>query len=340
MVSIPIIHMPILANAVQGCCTSRPAEDGQQQPAQPTASLSTHHHTSSTRAIAQSAVPPSTTQRGNNRTLRPQPSLSTTTSTPRASTAQLDPERSLTDQPNAPLRQHPPWTSKKRVWTTSQLARERYEFFETRVTGSPEIWAAIKTATELMRDGDLATAQEILTAAGVTLPTGDLVNGAFDSTGNLYKCPSEIVSDPVNVIVDEAGKESIVSTGPDDKEAALGTVDDPLDDEATLAEQRREEKGKGKERDAVKVKCRLSDRGGPDVIISIGRSQHVGVLARRVASQAGISRNLRVRVAYLGKILKENETLDSQGWKEGHVINALVSVNPEAKESAGRGGGG
>ena len=242
--------------------------------------------------------------------------------------------------PNAPLRQHSPWTSKKRIWTTSQLARERYEFFETRVTGSPEIWAAIRTVTELMRDGDLATAQEILTAAGVTLPTGDLVNGAFDSTGNLYKCPSEIVSDPVNVVIDETGKENIPPTSPDDKEAALGLTDDPLDDETTLAERRREEKGKGNERDAVKVKCRLSDRGGPDVVISVGRSQHVGVLARRVASQAGIARNLRVRIAYLGKILKENEALDSQGWKEGHVVNALVSANPEAKESAGRGGGG
>jgi len=26
----------------------------------------------------------------------------------------------------------------------------------------------------------------------------------------------------------------------------------------------------------------------------------------------------------MGKILKENETLVAQGWKEGHVVNALV----------------
>jgi hypothetical protein len=31
-----------------------------------------------------------------------------------------------------------------------------------------------------------------------------------------------------------------------------------------------------------------------------------------------------VRIAYMGKILKENETLVAQGWKEGHVVNALV----------------
>lgn len=33
----------------------------------------------------------------------------------------------------------------------------------------------------------------------------------------------------------------------------------------------------------------------------------------------------RVRLAYLGQMLNENETLLEQGWKEGHVVNALVS---------------
>ena len=32
----------------------------------------------------------------------------------------------------------------------------------------------------------------------------------------------------------------------------------------------------------------------------------------------------KVKIAYLGKILKENETLLAQGWREGHVVNALV----------------
>ena len=181
-----------------------------------------------------------------------------------------------------------------------------------------------------MRANDLPTAQEILTAAGVTLPTGDLVNGAFDLTGNLYRCPAEIVSDPVNVITEG-------------KEDALGLSDEPEDEDSDiLAEQRREEKGKGNERDMVKVKCRLSDRGGPDETVALGRSQHVGVLSRRVASQAGIAHDFRVRIAYLGKILREDQTLEIQGWKEGHVLNALVVLNPHNTDSnfAARGGGG
>jgi hypothetical protein len=37
-----------------------------------------------------------------------------------------------------------------------------------------------------------------------------------------------------------------------------------------------------------------------------------------------VSPALTIRLAYLGKILNENDTLEAQGWKEGHVINAMV----------------
>ena len=32
----------------------------------------------------------------------------------------------------------------------------------------------------------------------------------------------------------------------------------------------------------------------------------------------------KIRIAYLGKILDDKLTLIEQGWKEGHVINALI----------------
>jgi hypothetical protein len=37
-----------------------------------------------------------------------------------------------------------------------------------------------------------------------------------------------------------------------------------------------------------------------------------------------VSPTLHIRLAYLGKILSEKDTLEAQGWKEGHVINAMV----------------
>lgn len=32
----------------------------------------------------------------------------------------------------------------------------------------------------------------------------------------------------------------------------------------------------------------------------------------------------KIKIAYLGKILDDKLTLMDQGWKEGHVVNALI----------------
>jgi hypothetical protein len=85
------------------------------------------------------------------------------------------------------------------------------------------------------------------------------------------------------------------------------------DSEAT--ERRREEKGKTIERDAVKVKCRLSDRGGPDVVVLLGRSQTVGALARRIRSETDVSQLPceGVKPGYLCRNLGCQNFADSNG---------------------------
>lgn len=189
------------------------------------------------------------------------------------------------------------------------------------MTGRQEVWAALATATALMRDGDFATAQSIIDAAGVTVPTGDLCEGCYDETGALYRLPQCIVSDPDNIVDSPADgiDNDAISDG------KLG-ADEASEDELIPddIERRREEKGKTSERDLIKVKARLSDREGPDLTISIGKTQSVGLLARKVQGEAGISGRQRVRLAYLGRILNEHESLTDQGWKNGHIVNALV----------------
>lgn len=217
----------------------------------------------------------------------------------------------MREQFNAPLRRHP-WTSKKQ-WTRGQLTRERYEFFDTRVTGREEIWASLKAVVDLLVEGDLQTAQSILDAAGITVPTGDLINGAYDEAGNLYQIPEHIINDPDNVIIDA---QDAVAKDEDKGE----TIDE---DEV---ERRREEKGKSviKSEDMVNVKARLSDRGGPDIVISMGKEQNVRVLVRKIHEEANVPGKVKVKIAYLGKLLKDGESLQAQGWREGHVVNALV----------------
>jgi len=71
-------------------------------------------------------------------------------------------------------------------------------------------------------------------------------------------------------------------------------------------------------------RCRLSDRGGPDVVVLLGKSERVGTLAWRIRDEAEVPKLASIRVAYLGKILDDKLTLSEQGWKEGHVVQALI----------------
>jgi hypothetical protein len=139
-------------------------------------------------------------------------------------------------------------------------------------------------AVDTMAD-DLDTAQTILDAAGITIPTGDLAEGAYDEFGNYYTVPEQCLSDPLNIV-----------TTPDNTMSCLKITDDE-DDEENLdtdedeIERRREEKGKKvvHAAETYTVKARLSDRGGPDVQIGLGKDQTVRVLARKVQEEAGVS---------------------------------------------------
>ncbi|KAK0715902.1 hypothetical protein B0H67DRAFT_601340 [Lasiosphaeris hirsuta] len=246
---------------------------------------------------------------------------------------------------NKPLRRHE-WSSRNRTWTLPALKRERIEFFDTRVTGRQEIWQTIRVALEVLwaadvsaregraqHNGDgqgpseedpeiaLATAQSILTAADITLPTGDLAQGAYDSLGNYYSLPEHIVSDPLNLA--PHSDDGLVDTkaGLTAGEETAEERDDDLDE----AERRREEKGKAVVdiRDQISIRARLSD-GSKDVDVSVGKGDSVRSLARHIAEEAQLPSSKRIRIAYMGKILKENLPLLEQGWKQGHVVNALV----------------
>ncbi|KAK1150126.1 hypothetical protein N8T08_000024 [Aspergillus melleus] len=294
-----------------GCCFSSPRRDE---------TVSQH----ASRVVADERQPGSTPH-----PTHPTPSsniLPASTIAYRRSTNQY----ALSEHFNAPIRRHV-WYSKRRLWSRATLDQERKDFFETRVAGRPEVWAALSTALALMRANDLATAQGIIDAAGITVPTGDPCQGCYDEQGVLYRLPQCIVSDPENMVRSRSDGEV---DGVDDDDDDFDTEDGKLSaDEASgdeliteELERRRDEKGKTRERDLICVKARLSDRGGPDVIVAVGNAQNVGFIARKVQQEARIPRSHRVRIAYLGKMLKENSTLVEQGWTPDHVVNALVTI--------------
>jgi hypothetical protein len=132
-------------------------------------------------------------------------------------------------------------------------------------------------------EGGIATAQTILEAADVTLPTGDMANGAYDAFGALYSLPEWVVSDPTNIVVEDDEAEDRLVKG----------VTEVLDEEEEAA-RRREEKGKAvlAAADIIAVKARLSDRGGADVTVHVGKGDSVRLLTKRIFEESGVSATL------------------------------------------------
>lgn len=163
------------------------------------------------------------------------------------------------------------------------------------MTGRQEVWAALSAAISFMQADDFATAQSMIDAAGVTVPTGDLCEGCYDEQGVLYRLPQCIVSDPENMAEDDSTSDYPANDDLDViSEDKLATDDASGDELIEDLELRRDEKGKASERDLINVTVRLSDRGGPDLVLSIGKSQSVGLLARKVHEEGEVCVSLLV----------------------------------------------
>lgn len=125
-------------------------------------------------------------------------------------------------------------------------------------------------------------AQTILSAAEISLPTGNLANGVYDSLGNYYALPEWIVCEPTNVI-DDGDSKGDLSTGADD---TAGEDDDLA---AEDSESRREEKGKGAVdmREQVIICARLSENGR-DYSVSVAKSETVRSVAKKITEEASV----------------------------------------------------
>lgn len=166
----------------------------------------------------------------------------------------------------------------------------------------------------------IATAQGILRAAEVTLPTGDLVNGVYDSLGNYYPLPEHIVCDPNNMAEDSGSVNAAVKA---DKEGDHGEEHGDSDVDNEEAERRREEKGKGVAvvKDLVPVRARLSE-AGRDLIVRIGLTESVRSLARKITEASNVSpktakSTFRSAVA-AAIIAHETNTKDSATVRQAH----------------------
>lgn len=131
-------------------------------------------------------------------------------------------------------------------------------------------------------DGGFATAQSILSAAGVTIPNGELTGAVYDSFGALYPLPEHIVSDPTNLVElptragDDEGDKSEIEAG----ESA---------DEGELLK-RREDKGKGvlNPGDLIDIKVKLSSRDDMPLKVTISKTDSVRLVTKKIYDESGV----------------------------------------------------
>jgi hypothetical protein len=189
------------------------------------------------------------------------------------------------------------------------LDRERTDFFDTRVSGRAEIWQTLHAALDVLwaadmtrrdgpndsRDGpnaslSLATAQSILDAADITLPTGNLADGAYDLLGNYYQLPAHIVSDPSNIASGDDDEDDDDDRFGEAKSAvdATGAEDDDVED--CEAERRRAHKGKSvvNVSDQVLAVFRLSNTA-KDLKLGVGKDESVRSIIHHIMEESNVS---------------------------------------------------
>lgn len=184
------------------------------------------------------------------------------------------------------------------------------------MTGSAEVWSALKLVCECLRRGDVSQAQGILDAVGLNVPDGRVAigkkesrsgrgrakrtGGVFDERGVGYDIPGWVVADPEDLI-DDKGEEG------EEKDGAAAAA----------------EKGKGKAEDVgelVTLKARLSDRS-LDLTLRVGMSQTAAAVCEEIREKTGAK---KLRLMYLGRVWSETKTLEELGYKEGDMVSAFV----------------
>lgn len=212
------------------------------------------------------------------------------------------------------------------------------------MTGRREVWDGLKQTIDCLREGDLEDAQGILDALAVTLPTGRLEDGAYDEFGNLYKMPEAVISDPVDVIEDSADMDSQTVLGVGDMDtlatkleaSEAGPVE--FNSEDPSGEKAKEAKGKAVvERDALKVKCRLSDRGGPDVVVFLGKGQSIAALTHRIREEVAVCRLSGLAFCY-SRVTNFSSRFQPMREYELHILVGSWMTDAVSPNKAGKRG--
>jgi hypothetical protein len=156
------------------------------------------------------------------------------------------------------------------TWTRSRLEKERNDWWDTQVTGSQEVWGAIRLAAQSLQLGKLRDAQQWLETMECTCPTGCLWKGVYDSTGVMYRVPDWLIVEPEGLVAegaddDVAGESAGAAAGVDGAQEA----EDDEDDEPVV------------------VRARIS-LTGRDVVLKIQRRSTIVSILDKIKKEAEV----------------------------------------------------
>ncbi|KAF1841014.1 uncharacterized protein K460DRAFT_196838 [Cucurbitaria berberidis CBS 394.84] len=295
-----------------GCCASRPSDDS---PPAVQGHSSSHNITApSTRPSSIPSPRGSHASQGNFQTLRSRQDANDRPNTPLKAISADQRSRlpNTLASPSAKSRGRvkPLTDSTNLTWTRPRLDKERQDWWDTQVTGSQEIWGAIRLAAQYLQAGELQEAQTMLDATGCTCPTGLLWRGVYDTTGVQYKVPEWVVVEPDGLLegVETQGGAATGAT------SAAAQIDETEDSD-------------GEDEDDFKLVRVRASYNQRDVLVSIRRKETIASVIEKVKKQVELDLYSRVRLAYGGRLYQDYETLESHphwDYANDFVLTALV----------------
>ncbi|CAN9396376.1 unnamed protein product [Alternaria alternata] len=171
------------------------------------------------------------------------------------------------------------------TWTRSRLEKERGDWWDTQVTGSEQIWRAVRLVAHYLQAGELQEAQTMLDANDCTCPTGLLWRGVYDPTGVQYKIPEWVVVEPEGLAEEDDMDDKDVA-GDARSSAIQESLDDPVDDDSN---------------GLIRVRIRTS-HDQKDVPVVIRMRDTVAIIIEKLKQQAKLDSTVKVRLAYGGRV--------------------------------------
>ncbi|KAJ4314527.1 hypothetical protein N0V94_006408 [Neodidymelliopsis sp. IMI 364377] len=206
-----------------------------------------------------------------------------------------------------------------RPWTQARIDKERQDWWDTRVTGSQEIWACLHRAVEYLQQGDVATAQGLLDAQECTCPNGQIWSGVYDDTGVLYKIPEWLIIEPAGLVDEEDESATTTTEGHNREVTTPGTETNPT---ASSTHDQASELDDAE----FTVRARISTTA-TDVRIKVRRREAITSIYEKLRTKAQLNPDDRIVLVYGGRQYQDHETLESNaywGFENEYVLSALV----------------